>query len=99
VALNPRAGFAGLPNGWAHNRFLPPVTIPCGQRAPELRRALGQLCWGESGEFTSWLRTCTRPSLSGFEESAILTELEEVESIAASHRDDRAADGDQLPLL
>lgn len=99
VALNPRAGFAGLPNGWAHGRFLLPVTIPCGQRAPELRRALGQLFWGESGEFTAWLRACTGHSLSGFEESAILAELEEVASMAASHRDDRAAGGHQIPLL
>ena len=99
LALHPQAGFSRLPHGWAHNRFASPVTIACGQRGTEMRRALEQLFWGHPDEFIGWLRAATVADLPSFEQAAMLADLEEIECFAASHQNSRRTNGSQLALL
>ena len=98
LALHPQAGFSRLPHGWAHNRFALPVTIACGARAAEIRRALDT----SSGDSRRHSRLgCWPPSdanLPAFERAAILADLEEIESFAASYRNGKPTNN-QLALL
>ncbi len=99
IALHPQAGFCRLPCGWAHNRFMAAVSLACNRRAPEVKRVLGALFWGQPDEFTSWLRTRTAESPSTFDQAAVLADLEEIDSFAASQRKGGEKDACQLPLL
>ena len=99
LALNPHAGFSGLPYGWAHHRFALPVTIACGQRETEVRRVLGQLFWGQPEECVAWLRASIEANRPAFEQAAILADLTEIESFAASYRNGRTIGSRQLALL
>ena len=98
LALHPQAGFSRLPHGWAHNRFTLPVTLACGARAGEIRRALDSLFWGQAEAFPAWVTTCIRADLPTFERAAILADLEQIEDFVASYRGDRSGKG-QLALL
>ena len=99
LALNPQAGYSRLPHGWAHRRFVLPVSIACGEREAEIRRAVDHLFWGQPEEFVAWLRTAIEANLPAFEQAAILGELEEIESFAASYRTGKVTGGSQLALL
>ena len=98
LALNPQAGFSRLPHGWARNRFALPVTLGCGAREAEVRRALENLCWGRPEEFSAWLLASIGADLPPFEQAAMQADMEEIENFAASYRDGRASSS-QLALL
>jgi hypothetical protein len=98
-ALNPQTGFSRLPHGWARKRFPLPVTIVCGTRSAEIRLALEHLFWGKPEDFSAWLQSSINANLPAFEQAAILADLEEIESFAASYRNGRRANGSQLALL
>jgi predicted GIY-YIG superfamily endonuclease len=98
LALHPQAGFSRLPHGWAHNRFALPVTIACGAREAEVRRALENLCWGCPEEFSAWLVASTEANQPAFEQAAMQADMEEIENFTASYRDGRATSS-QLALL
>ena len=98
LALNPQAGFSRLPHGWARNRFAFPVTIACGAREAEIRRALENLCWGRPEEALAWLLASTEAGLPAFERAAMQADMEEIENFAASYRAGRASSS-QLALL
>ena len=98
LALNPQAGFSRLPHGWARNQFALPVTISCGARESEIRLALENLFWGQPEEFSSWLRTSIEADLPAFDRTALLADLEEIETFAADDRE-RGARSNQLALL
>jgi len=98
LALAAQAGFSRLPYGWAHDRFALPVTLACGQRQAELRSALDQLFWGQPEEFLPWFRAFIDTNLPAFEQAAILADVEEIESFAATHRNGKAT-SNQLALL
>ena len=49
LALNPHAGFSGLPYGWAHHRFALPVTIALGQRENRSPADAGAAILGTTG--------------------------------------------------
>ena len=99
LALHPQAGFSRLPHGWAHGRFASPVTIACGQREAEVRRALELLFWGQPEECVGWLRNSIQADLPTFDQVAVLVDLEEIESFAANRRSRRRVNGSQLVLL
>lgn len=99
LALNPQAGFSRLPHGWAQNRFASPVTIACGTREAEIRRALESLCWGRPEEFSAWLLASTQVNLPPFEQAAMQSDLEEIENFTATYRNGRATNSSQLALL
>ena len=71
----------------------------CGARGAEIRLALENIFWGQSEEFASWLRASVAANLSAFEQAAILADLEDIESFAASYRNGRAISNRQLALL
>jgi hypothetical protein len=98
LALNPQTGFSRLPHGWAQNRFALPVTIACGTREAEIRRALENLFWGQAEEFSAWLLASIEADLPAFERAALLADLKEIESFAASYREGMASSS-QLALL
>jgi len=98
LALNPQAGFCRLPHGWGQNRLDLPVTIACGAREAEIRRALESLCWGQPEEFSAWLLACAEADLTAFERAALQTDLEEIDAFVTRHRAARAT-GKQLALL
>jgi hypothetical protein len=98
LALHPAAGFSRLPLGWAQNRFVLPVILPCGTREAEIRRALESLCWGNHEDCSAWLQVREEPDLPTFERAARQADLEEIENFIASYRDARAS-GPQLALL
>lgn len=98
LALNPQAGFSRLPYGWAQHRFALPVTIVCGEREAEVRRALENLCWGRPEEFSAWLVASTKGDLPAFEGAAMQADMEEIEDFIASYRNGRATSR-QLALL
>ena len=98
LTLNPQAGFSRLPHGWAQNQFALPVTIVCGPREAEVRLALESLFWGEPERFAVWLQASVAANVSAFERSALLADLEEIESFAAGYRDARTSTS-QLALL
>lgn len=93
LALNPRAGFSGLPCGWAHNRFPLPLTIPCGARAAEVRRALEGLGWGDLEEASNWLLATVEAREPGFERTAMQADFEAVENLVTNHRGRETNDG------
>lgn len=98
LAVNPEAAFSRLPCGWAQGHFALPVSIACGGREAEIRLAVHNLFWGHPEEFTSWLRASTEANPPGFERTAVLADLEEIETFAANYRDGMAG-GSQLALL
>jgi hypothetical protein len=98
LALSPQTGFSRLPHGWAHSRFALPITLACGPREAEIRRALESLCWGDPAECSAWLLACTEPNLPPFEQAARQADMEEIESFIASYRDAKAT-SPQLALL
>jgi hypothetical protein len=98
LAVNPQAGFSRLPHGWAQNRIPLPVEIACGPRAPEVRQALENLCWGPPEKFSAWVLSSTDPTPHPFERAAVQTDIEEIENFVASHRDGRPSTP-QLELL
>lgn len=98
LALNPQAGFSGLPHGWAQSRFALPVTIACGARGDEIRQALESLCWGDPEQFSSWLLASTDANLPAFERTAMQSDMEEIENFVARHPNGRAGNS-QLALL
>ena len=98
LALHPQAGFSRLPHGWAQNRFALPVTIACGARAAEIRRALADLFWGPPEAFSAWLRPFIEADRPAFERAALRTDVEEIETFAASYREGQAR-SPQLALL
>ncbi len=98
LALNPQAGFSGLPNGWAQGRLALPVSIACGAREAEIRTALHNLFWGDPDALLAWVLTSAGASLCGFDRAALLADLEEIDAFATQYRDGKAASG-QLALL
>ena len=98
LALNPQAGFSRLPHGWAQNRFALPATIACGAREAEIRLALKNIFWGQPEEFSTWLRTSIAADLPAFERAALLADLEEIETFAATAREGIPS-SNQLALL
>jgi len=99
LALHPQAGFSRLPHGWAQNRFALPVTIACGTREAEIRRALESLCWGRLDDFSAWLLAATGADLPAFERAARQSDLEEIENFTTSYRNGRATSSRQLAVL
>jgi predicted GIY-YIG superfamily endonuclease len=98
LGINPQAGFSDLPHGWTHNRFALPVTIACGPRKAEIQRALENLFWGETEEFSSWLLVCTEADRPAFDRAAMQADLEEINNLIADYREGRPRNG-QLALL
>jgi hypothetical protein len=98
LALNPQAGYSELPHGWTHNRFCLPVTMACGEREAEIRRALENLFWGQAEAFSAWVLASIKADLPTFERAALLADFEEIEHYAASYREGTAGSG-QLALL
>lgn len=98
LALNPQAGFSGLPHGWAQNRFELPVAIACGARTAEVRQVLEDLFWGPPEKFSAWILACTQANQHPFEQAAMQTDMEEIESFAVSYRSGKAS-SNQLALL
>ena len=76
VAVHPRLGFAGLPNGWFHGVFGPDIVIPCGPLIEQAARRLEALLSGQTSEFCSWIRAQMPDSLHRFDQAAIDAELE-----------------------
>ena len=99
VALNPQAGFSRLPHGWARSGFALPATIACGERQAEVRLALEHLFWGAPGECVRWFRASFDEKLPPFEQTAMLADLEEIESFASGYRDGESLSSSQLALL
>ncbi len=98
LALNPQAGFSRLPHGWAQNRFALPVTLACGAREAEIRRALANLCWEHHEEFSTWMLGTTKADQPVFERAAMQADMEEIENFVASFRDGQPTSR-QLALL
>ena len=98
LALNPHAGFSGLPHGWAQHRFALPVRIVCGAWEAGIRQALKNLCWGRPEEFSAWLLAHTEANLPAFERAARQADIEEIENFIANHRAGGASSS-QLSLL
>lgn len=98
LALHPQAGFSRLPHGWAQNRFALPVTIDCGMREVEIRRALDNLFWVQAEAFPAWVLACVEADLPAFERNALTADLEEIENFTASYRVGQPGNA-QLALL
>ncbi len=98
LALNPQVGFSQLPNGWANSRLALPVSIACGAREAEIRTAIHELFWGDPDAFLAWVLASVGPGLPGFDRTALLADLEEMDAFAAQYRDGRAGTC-QLALL
>ena len=91
LALHPQAGFSCLPCGWAQNRFASPVSLVCGAREGEIRRAMESLCWGRPEEFSAWLLASTCAALPAFERAAMQADMEEIENFVTGYRNGRAS--------
>ncbi len=98
LALNPQAGFSRLPNGWAHGQLALPVSIACGSRETEFRAAIHNLFWGDPDAFLAWVLASVGSSLPGFDRTALLADLEEIDAFATQYRDGKANNGQQALL-
>ena len=99
LALHPQAGFSRLPHGWAQSRFASPVTLDCGAREAEIRRALESLFCGRPEEFSAWLLASAEADLPAFERAAMRADMEAIEDFVASYLDGAASSRSQLALL
>jgi hypothetical protein len=98
LALNPQAGFSGLPHGWAKNRIALPVTLTLGEREAAIRLALKTILWGQPENFDGWVQAFIRADLTALDRAALAADLEEIEKIATNKRHDMTR-SNQLALL
>jgi predicted GIY-YIG superfamily endonuclease len=98
LSLNPAAGFAGLPHGWARGELAERIKLECGPAAAGVRTALEKLLSFEPAAFALWLLTVLPPPLSAYDQMARQADWETIQEFV-TYQNARKGDPGKLPLL
>jgi len=75
-AVNPQAGFSGIPAGWKHGRFKGRTVIDCGSFTQTVAAHLENLFFNQAEAFCGWVRTQVGANQYAFEKAAAEADLE-----------------------